>query len=103
MVIFLIVSFFEINRGDLGIRRFRLKHHFKSELMFGCENPITIVEQPFKYIAVLDFEAICEENPGKHYRIEIIEFPFVLIDVKQQAIANAFLNYVHGMALFVFF
>jgi 3'-5' exoribonuclease 1 len=60
----------------------------KSELLFGCENPFSMIDQPFEYIAVVDFEATCEQNPGKNYRNEIIEFPIVLIDVKQQAIVN---------------
>ncbi len=51
-----------------------------------------MIEQPFEYIAVLDFEATCEENAGKNYQNEIIEFPIVLIDVKQQAIVNYFLK-----------
>ncbi len=61
-----------------------LKHHFKLELMFGCENPFSMIEQPFEHIAVLDFEATCKENSGRNYQNEIIEFPLVLIDVKQQ-------------------
>ncbi|CAF1274190.1 unnamed protein product [Adineta steineri] len=80
-------------RGELGIRRCRLQHHLKLELMFECENPLNMIEQPFDYIAVLDFEATCEENAGKNYQNEIIEFPIVLIDVKQQAIIDKFHSY----------
>ncbi|CAF3998651.1 unnamed protein product, partial [Rotaria sp. Silwood1] len=61
--------------------------------MFGCENPFNMIEQPFEYIAVLDFEATCEENQGKTYRNETIEFPIVLTDVKQQTIIGKFHSY----------
>jgi 3'-5' exoribonuclease 1 len=46
------------------------------------------MEQPFQYIAVLDFEATCEEKASKDYQNEIIEFPIVLIDVQQQTIVS---------------
>lgn len=49
---------------------------------------IEIDGQPFDYIAVIDFEATCEENAGKDYRNEIIEFPIVLIDVERQKIVS---------------
>ncbi|CAF3273623.1 unnamed protein product [Rotaria socialis] len=79
--------------GELDILRCRLKHHYKLELTFGCENPSTMIEQPFQYIAVLDFEATCEENHDDNYKNEIIEFPIVLIDVKQQIIIDKFQSY----------
>jgi 3'-5' exoribonuclease 1 len=48
------------------------------------------IEQHFEYIAVVDFEATCEEKPGNNFRNEIIEFPIVLINVKEQTIVNYF-------------
>jgi len=83
-----IIYLFVIASGEIEIRRLRLKHYYKAQLTFGCENPFKMIEQHFEYIAVVDFEATCEENPGKNYRNEIIEFPLVLIDVKQQAIVS---------------
>lgn len=54
--------------------------------MFRYDDQLNMVEQSFEYIAVVDFEATCEEKPGKNYLNEIIEFPIVLIDVKRRAI-----------------
>lgn len=72
--------------GELEIRRIRLKHYYKAQLTFGYENALKMIEQHFEYIAVVDFEATCDHNQGNHFPHEIIEFPIVLIDVKQQAI-----------------
>jgi len=77
-----------INSGDIDIRRIRLKHHHSSGLTFGHENLLTMIEQHFEYIAVVDFEATCEERQGNNFRHEIIEFPIVLINVKEQTIVN---------------
>ncbi len=81
------VSFIIIS-GEIDIRRFRLKHHHTSELTYGCQNPLTMIEQQFEYIAVVDFEATCEEKQRNNYRHEIIEFPIVLINVQEQTIVN---------------
>ncbi|UJR21459.1 hypothetical protein I4U23_024544 [Adineta vaga] len=79
-------------RGTDDIQRGRLKNHYKNELLFDSKNPLTLIEQPFEYIAVVDFEATCDENQ-KNYLHEIIEFPIVLIDVKQQAVIDQFQSY----------
>ncbi len=79
-----------INSGDIDIRRIRLKHYHSSELTFGHENLLTMIEQHFEYIAVVDFEATCEERQGNNFPHEIIEFPIVLINVKEQTIVNYF-------------
>jgi 3'-5' exoribonuclease 1 len=47
-----------------------------------------MIEQQFEYIAVVDFEATCEEKQRNNYRHEIIEFPIVLINVQEQTIVN---------------
>ena len=77
-----------MNKGGLIIRRSRLQYHFKLELMFGCASSLSMTEQSFECIAVLHFEAIYEENLGKTYRNEIIEFSIVSADVKRQSIVN---------------
>lgn len=47
----------------------------------------TPVKTPYDYLAVIDFEATCEENnPG--FRHEIIEFPVVLVDVEKMEIVS---------------
>lgn len=43
----------------------------------------------YDYLAVIDFEATCDEN-NPSYRHEIIEFPIVLIDVDRMEIVNMF-------------
>ena len=77
-----------IASGEIDIRRLRLKHYYKAQLTLGCENPLKNIEQYFEYIAVIDFEATCDHNQGNNYQHEIIEFPIVLIDVKQQMIVS---------------
>lgn len=77
---------FVIASGEIDIRRLRLKHYYKAQLTFGCENPLAMIEQHFEYIAVVDYEATCEYNQGNSFPHEIIEFPVVLIDVQQQKI-----------------
>ena len=74
MYIFIIIS------GDIEIRCIRLKNHHKSAL--------TMIEQEFEFIAVVDFEATCEEQQRDNYTNEIIEFPIVLINVQQQTIVK---------------
>ncbi|CAF2965525.1 unnamed protein product [Rotaria sp. Silwood2] len=79
--------------GEIRIRRIRLKHYYKAQLTFGCENPLKMIQQHFEYIAVVDFEATCNINQGNNYPHEIIEFPIVLIDLQQQMIVDKFQSY----------
>ena len=53
------------------------------------------MQAPLDHIVIFDFEAICS-NEGNHiYEVqEIIEFPAVIIDVKQRRIKAAFQTYV---------
>lgn len=76
-------------RGEIDIRRMRLKHQSISELKFGCQNPPSMIEQQLEYIAVVDFEATCEQHRN-NYQNEIIEFPIVLINVQEQTIVKLF-------------
>jgi ERI1 exoribonuclease 2 len=51
--------------------------------------------QPFDYLLVLDFEATCWNNlDSKKKQSEIIEFPVVLYDVKNNEIVAEFQQYV---------
>ncbi|CAM4920348.1 unnamed protein product [Rotaria socialis] len=79
--------------GEIEIRRLRLKHHYKAQLMLGHENPFKMIQQHFEYIAVVDFEATCDNNQRNNYPHEIIEFPIVLINVQQQMIVDKFQSY----------
>ena len=80
---------FALASGEIEIRRLRLKHFYKAQITLGLENPMKMIEQHFEYIAVVDFEATCERNQGNNFPHEIIEFPIVLIDVRQQAIVSS--------------
>lgn len=77
-----------LTSGEMDIRRLRLKHYHKAQITYGCANPFKMIEQHYEYIAVVDFEATCDSNQGTTFPHEIIEFPIVLIDVKQQMIVS---------------
>jgi hypothetical protein len=81
---------FVIASGEIDILRVRLKHYYKAQLTLSCENPMSMIEQHFEYIAVIDFEATCNHNQGSHFPHEIIEFPIVLIDVPKREIVRNF-------------
>lgn len=83
----MILFFIEIS-GSIEIRRVRLKHFYKGQLLLGLENPFSSIEQDFEYIAVVDFEATCDYNQGNSFPHEIIEFPIVLIHVPKRAIVR---------------
>ena len=53
-----------------------------------------IYSAPFDYICVYDFECQCEEGTKNLKFNEIIEFPVVVIDVKNKKIAGEFQTYV---------
>jgi len=63
-----------------------LKNHEKSR------------EQEFDFIAVVDFECTCEENRS-NYKNEIIEFPIVLINVREQTIVKSFSKSIRNSIL----
>jgi 3'-5' exoribonuclease 1 len=49
---------------------------------------------PFRYLAVCDVEATCEESGFKGYEHEIIEFPVVVVDLESGEIHDEFHSYV---------
>jgi hypothetical protein len=49
-----------------------------------------IYQAPFDYIVVYDFECQCEDKTKDLTFNEIIEFPVVVIDVKQRKIVGEF-------------
>lgn len=53
-----------------------------------------VYSAPFDYICVYDFECQCEEGTKNLTFNEIIEFPVVVIDVKQRKIVGEFHTYV---------
>ena len=55
-----------------------------------------LVQQPYDYYAVLDFEATCEQgrrNPAG-YQAEVIELPTVLLDGRTMRVVGEFQTYV---------
>lgn len=46
------------------------------------------VKTAYDYLAVIDFEATCEQN-NPSFRHEIIEFPVVLVDVEKMEIVSS--------------
>lgn len=53
--------------------------------------------QRFDFLAVLDFEATCEDNVRLDPQ-EIIELPTVLIDTRRNEVVDTFQTYVRPMA-----
>ncbi|RZC40293.1 RNase T domain containing protein, partial [Asbolus verrucosus] len=67
------------------------------EVIYINEKTSTIqcINQPFDYLLVLDFEATCwSVSDTKKSHSEIIEFPVVLYDVKNDEIIDEFQQYV---------
>jgi hypothetical protein len=80
------LSFLCINRGDLTIRRARLRNYYKAQSIYDFKNPLSNIEQTHQYIAVIDFEATCVQGSSTEFPNEIIEFPIVLVDTQRRTI-----------------
>lgn len=48
----------------------------------------------FDYLVVIDFEATCMPDPPKNFQHEIIQFPAVLVSVRDRMIVDQFCTYV---------
>ncbi|KAL5021002.1 hypothetical protein ScPMuIL_000157 [Solemya velum] len=78
-------------RGVKEVLKKRLKSYYKrKKLMKARIN--TSGNCIYDYLLVIDFEATCEEN-NVNYQHEIIEFPIILIDVKEQKMVDEFHSY----------
>ena len=53
-----------------------------------------IHEAPFDYICVFDFECTCNKDKSTMKSQEIIEFPIVIVDVKNKCVKGIFQTYV---------
>lgn len=58
------------------------------------KNDVYTYEAPFDYICVYDFECQCTEGKQQLKFNEIIEFPVVVVDVKQMKVVYEFHTYV---------
>lgn len=50
--------------------------------------------ESWDYFIVLDFEATCDEDKAKQFPQEIIEFPSVVVDIRQKKVIDSFQEYV---------
>ncbi|KAL4231271.1 3'-5' exoribonuclease 1 [Mactra antiquata] len=79
-------------RGLKEVLRKRLKNYYRKKNLKKAKININ-GKTAYDYLAVIDFEATCDEN-NPSYRHEIIEFPVVLIDVDEMEIVDKFHEYV---------
>lgn len=81
--------------GLKDVLKKRLKNYYKKRKLIQTKN-FKGRKTKYDYLAVIDFEATCEEN-CQSYRHEIIEFPIVLIDVEKMEIVDSFQEYVRPL------
>lgn len=79
-------------RGLKEVLKKRLKNHYRKRNLRRAKIK-TGGKTLYDYLAVIDFEATCDEN-NPSYRHEIIEFPIVLVDVDNMEIVDKFHEYV---------
>lgn len=79
-------------RGQKEILKKRLKNYYKKRNLKRAKLKVN-GKTHYDFIAVIDFEATCDEN-NPSYRHEIIEFPIVLVDVDKMEIVDKFQEYV---------
>ncbi|KAH3805717.1 3'-5' exoribonuclease 1-like [Dreissena polymorpha] len=82
-------------RGLKEVLKKRLKNFYKKRNIQKSRVRVT-GKTGYDYLAVIDFEATCEENYPS-YRHEIIEFPVVLVDVDKMEIVAKFQEYVRPL------
>ena len=89
------INVFESSNGVVltaGIEGYLPPKYFRKILNKSKE---LIYSAPFDYIVVFDFECTCDDKKETKFNVqEIIEFPAVVIDVKEQKIIKAFQTYV---------
>ena len=62
--------------------------------IFDSKTKEFFYQQPIDYICVYDFECNCSEDRNELKFNEIIEFPVVIVDVKNKAIKSVFHTYI---------
>lgn len=88
--------------GDLSRRARRRKRgalveQVRELRLDGADEAAACATMPFRYLAVLDVEATCEQN-ARSYVHEIIEFPVVLVDLYTREVCGEFHSYVRPTA-----
>ncbi|XP_054168638.1 3'-5' exoribonuclease 1-like [Oppia nitens] len=81
----------EVSGSEDSCRR-RLKNHYRNETMKRVFNKS--ITYYYDIICVVDFEATCDSPQSDDLIQEIIEFPAVLVDVKQRKIVSTFHEFV---------
>lgn len=79
-------------RGLKEVLKKRLKNHYRKRNMRKAKIK-TVSKTLYDFLAVIDFEATCDEN-NPSYRHEIIEFPVVLVDVESMEIVSCMFCYI---------
>lgn len=80
----------------VGEKGFLPSKYFRS--VFDAKTKAFIYQQPLDFICVYDFECNCSKDLSEIKFNEIIEFPVVIVDVKQMKVAHVFHTYVRPTA-----
>ena len=76
-------------RGVKEVLKKRLKNFYRrGELIRAKIRGPGNQTESYDFLAVIDFEATCQENNSADYKHEIIEFPIVLVDTAQRKIVS---------------
>lgn len=62
--------------------------------VFEAKTRKLIYQQPIEFLCIYDFECNCSKNHNEIAFNEIIEFPVVIVDLKQKCIKDVFQTYV---------
>lgn len=77
--------------GGKDVLKKRLKSYYKRQKLAAANLRNGVKGTSFDYLVIIDFEATCVENSDPDTFVhEIIEFPGVLVDVKQKTIVGMF-------------
>ncbi|GAB1604417.1 3'-5' exoribonuclease 1-like [Argonauta hians] len=79
------------SRGNKKVLLKRLKMYYKKHRLRSVNSSL-VKETAFEFLLVIDFEATCTPY-NTNFKHEIIEFPIVLVDVKQRQIVDKFHAY----------
>ena len=82
-----------VGSGLKDVLKKRLKNHYKKRKLAKARIKPN-AKTPYDYLAVIDFEATCEEN-NPSFRHEIIEFPIVLVDVEKMEIVSSIYSVIY--------
>jgi len=78
--------------GSMDSCRRRLKSHYRNEAMSKVYK--RTVTYHYDMICIVDFEATCDSQTNPQPIQEIIEFPAIMVDVKQKQIVSTFHEFV---------